>query len=250
MLGGILFQDVKTRIYRQIKYTLMRPKPPASPFPLDSPVVVVGSAPVSHRPEGFDDRFRTISVNGSQCVLEPWGVAAPDITFMQFNQIRGVNTNAVEVRRVLKGRKTGVLYVFLWREGLTALVEGLASFDYSYTSLQLVNRYQRMALLGRVCGFKSLEMGADDKCSNGINAVLFALYHKAPAVILTGINPKSAGHAYNSENLRRLHQDMDLRVLQSLLAKGQPVYTADPEVSEATGIPLWGRDRLKLSGTT
>lgn len=178
--------------------------------------------------------------------MEPWGVVAPDITFMQFNQIHGVNTNAVEVRRVLKGKKTGALYVFLWRKGLPALVEGLALFDYSYTSLQLVDRYQRMALLGRVCGFKSLELGADDKCSNGINAVLFALHHRAPAVILTGINPRSMGHAYNSENLRRLHQNMDLMVLQNLLARGQPVYTADPEVSETTGIPLWGRDRLAL----
>lgn len=245
-----MFHNVKTRVYRHLKYTLTRPTPPPAPFSFDSPVVVVGSAPVSHRPEGFDERYRTISVNGSQAVMEPWGVAAPDITFMQFNQIRGVNTNAVEVRRVLQGKRTGVLFVFLWREGRPALEEGLSAFNYSYDRLHLVDRYQRMALLGRVCGFKSLEMDADDKCSNGINAVLFALYHQAPAVIITGINPKSTGHAYNAENLRRFHQDMDLKVLQSLMAGNLPVYTADPDVSAATGIPLWTPDRLKPTDRT
>lgn len=238
-----MFRDVKTRIYRHLKYALTRPNPPPTPIPFNSPVVVVGSAPVSHRPTGFDERYRTISVNGSQIAMASWGVMAPEITFMQFNQIRGVNTNAVEVRRVLDGKRTGTLYVFLWREGRQALEEGLASFNYNYDRLQLVDRYQRMALLGRVCGFRSLEMNADDKCSNGINAVLFALYHKAPAVILTGINPKSSGHAYNGANLRRFHQDMDLKVLQSLMVDNQPVYTADPDVSDATGIPLWAPER-------
>jgi hypothetical protein len=238
-----LFRDVKTRIYRHLKYVLTRPNPPAAPFSFDSPVVVVGSAPVSHRPVGFDEGYTTISVNGSQTAMASWGVSAPDITFMQFNQIRGVNTNAVEVRRVLNGKTTGTLYVFLWREGRQALEEGLKAFNYGYGNLELVDRYSRMALLGRVCGFQSLEMAADDKCSNGINAVLFALYHKAPAVIITGINPKSSGHVYNAANLRRFHQDMDLRVLQSLVARNHPVYTADPDVSATTGIPLWTPDR-------
>lgn len=233
------FQEAKKKFYRNLKYTLVRPKPPQAPFKFNSPVVVVGSAPVSNKPKGLDGGFTTITVNGSQCVLEQWGADAPQITFMQFNQIRGTNTNAAEVRRVLNGKRTGDLYVFLWREGRTALEQGLADFNYSYQKLHLVDRYQRMALLGRLCGFKSLELAAEDKCSNGINAVLFALYHKAPAVILTGINPKSTGHAYNREDLPRLHQNMDLTVLQRLLYDGHPVFTADPEVSASTGLPLW-----------
>lgn len=233
------FQEAKKKIYRNLKYALVRPKPPRAPFKFNSPVVVVGSAPVSNKPRGLDGGFTTITVNGSQCVLKQWGVDTPQITFMQFNQIRGTNTNAVEVRRVLNGKRTGDLYVFLWREGRAALEQGLADFNYSYQKLHLVDRYQRMALLGRLCGFKSLELAAEDKCSNGINAVLFALYHKAPAVILTGINPKSTGHAYNREDLPRLHQNMDLTVLQRLLSDGHPVFTADPEVSASTGLPLW-----------
>lgn len=234
-----MFSDLKKRLYRQLKYSLTRPSPPDAPFSFDGPVVVVGSAPSSNKPEGFDGTFRVISVNGSQSVTERWGLEAPDITFMQFNQIRGTNTNAVEVRRVLRGKRTGMLYVFLWREGRAALEVGLNEFNYRYDGLQLVDRYQRMALLGHVCGFKSFELDAEGKCSNGINAALFALYHGAPAVILTGINPHANGHVYNNENLPRFHQGMDRKVIDTLLERDYPIYTADPAVSAATGLPQW-----------
>lgn len=234
-----LFSLTKTRIYRNLKYRIRRPSPPIANIPLNGPVLIVGSAPVSHLPADFDDSYRVITINGSQTVTGKWGIEVPDITFMQFNQISGTNTNAVEVRRVLNGQRTKMLYVLLWREGLPKLVEGLQAFNYRYDKLQMVDRYERMALLDRICNFKSLELDAEGKCSNGINAVLFALYNKAPAVIITGINPKSSGHVYNKENLSRMHTDMDQKVLQRLLEKGYPIYTADPPVSDALGIPLW-----------
>lgn len=238
-----MFSETKKRVYRHLKYALIRPRPPATPVAFDGPVLVVGSAPVSHKPAGFDDTFRVITVNGAQIVAERWGIEGPDITFMQFNQIGGTNTNAVEVRRVLNGKRTGMLFVLLWREGMDALQKGLKAFDYGYEGLRIVNRYERMALLGRVCGFKSVELDAESKCSNGINAVLFALYHGAPAVIMSGISPHASGHAYNRENLPRFHKDMDQKVLRTLLDKGFPVFTADPEVAERAGIPLWtGKD--------
>lgn len=233
------FSEAKTRIYRRIKYNIMRPRPPASTVALDGPVLVVGSAPVSNLPVGFDDSYRVITINGAQTVTRAWGIAAPDITFMMFNQVRGTNTNAVEVRRVLGGQKTGALYVLLWRDGLPSLQAGLKAFDYRYDTLSIVDRYQRMALLDRICGFKSDELDAESKCSNGINAALFALYNGAPAVILSGINPQSTGHVYNQENLVRFHRDMDQKVLQTLRDKGYPVFTADPDVAEKTGLRLW-----------
>lgn len=233
------FTETKTRIYRLAKYTLLRPDPPLAPARFDAPVVVVGSAPVSNKPAGFDGRFRIITVNGAQMVTTSWGLEAPHMTFMMFNQVRGTTTNAVEVRRVLQGQRTGLLYVLLWREGLAALRDGLRAFDYRYDDLRIVDRYQRMALLDRVCGFKSVELDAESKCSNGINAALFALYNGAPAVILTGISPQADGHAYNTENLPRFHKDMDRKVLQTLYGKGFPIFTADEDVAAAVGIPLW-----------
>lgn len=231
---------MKRRLYRSIKYRLLRPVPPPLPFDFTGPVVVVGSAPVSNRPAGIDDSFSIITVNGSQSVTSQWGVAVPDITMLMFNQVEGTTHNAHEVRRVLSGQRTRALFVLLWRKNDRARLEhGLKSFNYKYDYLYIVDRYERMALLDKVAGFRSLELDAESKCSNGVNAVLFALYHEAPAVIITGINPGSSGHAYNNTGLARLHVQMDRIVLQRLLAAGRPIFTSDPVVASETGIPIW-----------
>lgn len=238
MAGSLL--DLRKLLYRKVKYRLCKPQPPTLPVPFDGPVLVVGSAPVSNKPLDFDASFRVITINGSQAATAAWGIAAPDVTLVQFNQIEGTNTNAVHVRRVLTGQKTGRLYVLLWRkEERQRLIEGLKAFDYRYAELEIVDRYERMALLDKVVGLKSFELDADSKCSNGINAVLFALYNGAAAVIITGINPASGGHSYNQANLARQHVQMDQQVLQRLLHLGYPLYTSDPAVSDAIGIPLW-----------
>lgn len=236
--------DAKKRLYRWMKYRLTRPAPPPLPFDITGPVVVVGSAPQANRPEGLDGRYTVITVNGSQSVAARWGIEVPDITMMMFNQIEGTTHNAREVRRVLSGRRTRALYVLLWRKNERERLErGLASFDYRYDHLYIVDRYERMALLDRVAGLHSLEIDAESKCSNGINAVLYALHHGASAVIIAGIDPSSAGHAYNDAGLARLHVRMDRIILQRLLDAGRPVFTADPQVSRATGIPLWNAER-------
>ena len=237
---GSRISDARKRIYRSLKYRLMRPAPPVAHFRFSGPVVVVGSAPVSHKPVGWSENYSAITINGSQSVMETWGIGTPDITFMMFNQVAGTTKNAVEVRRVLKGKRTRALYVLLWRKDKRReLEEGLRAFDYKYDSLYIVDRYERMALLDRVAGLRSLELDADSKCSNGMNAVLFALYNGAPAVIITGINPNSAGHSYNQVGLARLHVHMDKELIARLLSQGRPIFTADPIVSEELGIPLW-----------
>lgn len=238
--------NAKKRIYRWIKYRLTRPAPPPLLRGFQGPAVVVGSAPVSHRPDGLDDTYCTITINGSQSATARWGIAVPDITMMMFNQIEGTAYNPREVRRVLRGQRTRALYLLLWRKNERERLErGLAAFDYGYDDLYIVDRYERMALLDKVAGMLTLEIDAPSKCSNGINAVLFALHHGAPAVILTGIDPGSAGHAYNDTGMERLHVHMDSVVLQRLLAAGRPIYTADPEVADATGIPLWTAEHAR-----
>lgn len=237
---GSWIEDTRKRMYRNIKYRLTRPPPPAVPAPFKGPVVVVGSAPISHKPAAFGPDFSVITINGSQSVIKAWGVEAPDITFVQFNQIEGTNKNAVEVRRVLSGQRTGALYVFLWRkDDRPRLEKGLRAFDYKYDSLQIVDRYERMALLDRVAAVQSLELDTNSKCSNGINAVLFALHNGASSVIITGINPNSAGHSYNQAGLVREHVQMDKSIVAKLLADKRPLFTADQKVSEELGIPMW-----------
>ncbi|QFI66839.1 putative membrane-anchored protein [Sinorhizobium alkalisoli] len=141
---------------------------------------------------------------------------------------------------MLKGRRTGILYVLPWEKNdRERLEKGLCAFDYKYDSLHIVDRYERMALLDRIAGLRSAELDSDSKCSNGMNAVLFALHNGAPAVIITGINPNSTGHSYNSAGLARQHVQMDKEIIAKLVSEGRPIFTADPTVSADLGIPLW-----------
>jgi hypothetical protein len=233
-------KDLKTGLYRRLKYRLTRPAPPPLHERMTGPVVVVGSAPKSDMPVGLDETYTIFTVNGSQSVASRWGIDVPDITFMMFNQVEGTTTNAQEVRRVLDGRRTKSLYVLLWRRSeIDRLRRGLKAFNYGYDHLTIVDRYERMALLDKVAGLNSLELDADSKCSNGMNAVLFAFHHGAPAVIIAGINPNSTGHSYNGVGLKRHHVDMDRLLIERLLKNGRQLFTSDPEVSSRMGIPLW-----------
>lgn len=226
-------------LVRRLKFHWRKPTPPAHPQNFSTPVVVVGSAPVSTKPEGFDDSYVVITVNGSQAVSAKWGRAKPDVTFMATKQIGGVNTNAVSVRSVIKGSSTGRLFVALWNRSFDELKDALVPLEYGYDELYVLSRMERMALHCSVTGELNLELRADDRFSNGITGVLYALANNAPAVIITGIDPTSSGHTYNDANLRRQHAETDADVLQLLIKNGWPLYTADVSVANAAGIPLW-----------
>ncbi|MBZ9654685.1 membrane-anchored protein [Phyllobacterium lublinensis] len=241
---GSSWSERLTRIRRSLVYKILRPRPPSHPVKFTGPVVVVGSAPVSTVPAGFGDRFHVITVNGSQTVLDKWGIEVPDATFMQFNQVEGQTTNALHVRKVLNGKRTGLLYVVRWPKSLESLEKGLAAFNYAYDDVKMVNRLKRMAMYEAVMGGLNVEIDDDMKFSNGITAVFYAIVSGAKAVIISGINPDSSGHVYNDANLKRLHAGTDKQILQALIDRGYPIYTADPNVARASGVPLWKKEAL------
>ncbi len=231
--------DLKTWLFRFLKYVWLRPKPLIEGAIHGRPVVVVGSAPNSTRPVDFGPSYLVISINASQIVAKNWGVEKPDITLMMFHQIEGKYKNAQEVRRVLSGERTGHLCMLLWRRDLKRLQDGLARMNYGYDKLSLFERLPRVALVRAMTGKLNFEISPESKYSNGVIAVMLALYSGAERVIISGINPASTGHIYNSENLHRKHSGPDMDALRHLLQRGFPVYTADPEVAKASGLPLW-----------
>ncbi|WP_438749372.1 membrane-anchored protein [Pararhizobium sp. O133] len=220
-----------------LKYRLNRPEWPKQP--LTTPALIVGSAPVSHKPPGFDDRFFVICINGSQAATEAWNIGRPDVTFLQFNQVKGKGERAVAVRNALSGKRCGTLHVIRWPESEQALRQGLAAFDYGFDDLRLIGQYHRTRLAEDVLGRIIREGDNEAKFSNGITAVLYAFHNGAPAVVITGIDPFSSGHVYNSLNKERLHTNMDVEILRELSNRGFPLFTSDPQVAESVGLRLW-----------
>jgi hypothetical protein len=233
------YSKIRRTIKEALVYRFSRPKPPRHPTRFIGPVLVVGSAPGSNLPKGFDENFSVLTVNGSQSVARKWGIAKPDATFLHFNQVDGTNDNAVAVRRVLNGEETGILYVMRWPFGEQRLRDGLAAFNYRYDQLRMVSTYQRIALHEAVMGARHSELDNARKFSNGITAVLYAFNSGASTVVISGINPGSTGHVYNELGLRRLHSDMDSSILLKLRGRGANLFTADPEVAVSTGLTLW-----------
>jgi len=225
---------------RWLRYRLAAPRvPKLERLFLGKAVVVAGSAPFSTRPQGWNDSFRVLTINASQVAAQGWLTQPPDATLMQFNQIEGLNAAAVEVRNVLQHKKTGLLCVLNWRHELDRLVRGLDTFDYRYNELMLISRHERIALMHRMTGRLNLELEGEAKWSNGIVGAALALASGAANVILTGIDPLSKGHQYNSLNLSRMHRETDLQALQIFREQRLPVFTADPHVAQSTKLALW-----------
>lgn len=225
---------------RWAKLKFVGPKPPCHPGGFSGPVVVLGSAPSSAKPTGFDaSTYHVVTVNASQAKLDAWGVDKPAATFIHFYNIEGDSENARAVRRVLAGRRTGELYVIRWTLGLEALQSGLAAFGYRYDRLHQMSRYHRMALHLAIMRRLNEEEDNSVKFSNGLTAVFYALVSGAPAVILSGIDPYSEGHFYNEAGPKRLHVGTDLALIEELRRRGAPIFTADPHVARTTGLDLW-----------
>ncbi|MBW9114809.1 membrane-anchored protein [Rhizobium cauense] len=231
---------LKRHANRWLRYRLAAPQVPnLEELFKGKNVVVVGSAPVSTEPPGWNDRFRVLTINASQVAATAWLKQAPDATLMQFNQIEGTNPAALEVRKVLKHQKTGMLCILNWRHDLPRLQRGIEAFQYSYDELKLISRHERIALMHRMTGRLNLEMEGEAKWSNGIVGVALAINSGAANVILTGIDPLSNGHKYNSLDLSRMHKETDLEALKAFREREMPIFTADPHVAQSTNLPLW-----------
>ena len=84
-----------------------------------------------------------------------------------------------------------------------------------------------------------------DELRHAALLVFYAIISGAKAVIISGINPDSSGHVYNDANLKRLHAGTDKQILQALIDRGYPIYTADLDVAKTSGVPLWTEEALK-----
>ncbi len=230
---------IREHVFRTLRFYWEKPTAPRYDGGFKRPVVVVGSAPISSVPLGFNPDYHVITINGSQVVSREWGREKPDVTFMTRNQLQGQNTNAMSVRGAVRGGSTGLLVMVHWASPLEELTSALRKLEYGYDDLKILTRMERMALHHTVLGKLNLELTSNDRFSNGITGVLFALASGAPAVIISGISPLSSGHVYNDANLQRSHGDTDAKTLRRLVERGYPVYTADAEVGHRIGIPLW-----------
>ena len=229
---------------RRLKRRLKRwTTPPFPALDLAGPVLVFGSAPGSRLPEGFGEDWRIVTINGSHGILAGLTDRDPDVTLMMFAHALGKSPNTPGVRAQVSGRRTGTLVVC---GGRTASrreeMDGLPSLEYASERAVQLSGYQRRHLIQDATGRPYEEDSTEAKASTGLLAAMLALRDGGSPVVVSGIAPGSQGHAYAQPDGRareRRHSGTDAAILSLLREKGHPLFTADPEVAEALGLPLW-----------
>lgn len=211
---------------------------------LDRPCLVLGSAPNPHLPT--ISNYDLICVNSSGLIAKELGLGKPKLTVM--GGFKLVHPNLEEDRKVLHGLSTE--YLILIRHTLPIpRVEAeklLAALNYHYQQFLTVDFWDRACMIRKVTGKRlggedtpnASRQGTPNMASNGIFAACYALYHGAPEIILSGISLTKDGHYYSEQNRRRRHTSFDLTAIKSMVERGWPVKTSEPELAELTGLPL------------
>jgi len=196
--------------------------------------LIIGSAPGAVAPDlaGIDT---VICVNGSPWVARRLGIERPDITVVAGFATLGDNKVRRATTAALRGLSTDeVLFVeagMNMQRGRHALDEA----GFAYRHFTSITVHERAAIIEAVCG-EPLGLGKrDERISNGIFAVVLAIWGSASDVVLAGFSI-AGGHAYIPGETLRHHLRGDGRFLSLTGRFGCRVSTTAPELGTMFGI--------------
>lgn len=208
--------------------------------------LVLGSAPGAAAPakEEFD---RLVCVNAS-----PWVARALDLGEPDLLVLAGYTTAArkpvpeASMQRMAGLTSKWTLFVEVGQEAGEAQASLLAH-DFAPGEFTPLDAMARAALIREACG-EDLGLGPrDSRVSNGVFAILFALWSGAHKVVIAGMS-LDGGHSYMREATPRHHQDGDRRCLE-LLAGDPRLATTSQELARDFGIGLLAGVRSIPSST-
>jgi len=196
--------------------------------------MILGSAPQAAIParSTFD---RCVCINGSPYIAKRKGIHPALTVIVGFTTAMRRDISATSIGKLRGAGSEHTLFISAGDDlAHGRRVLGEAGFEHG--PITEMTPLERAAIVGEVCGAE-LGLGKrDERISNGVFAVVLALWLGAKKVIVSGIS-LNGGHDY-AAGTERHHVDGDLRCLQ-LLAKHFPqVQTTSYELSQATGVPL------------
>jgi hypothetical protein len=174
--------------------------------------LVLGSAPDTRvpRPGDYD---RCICINGSPFVAHASGIAVDLVIMVGFTTAMKKDISALSIEKLKDLQARDLLFISAG-DALEHALAVLESVDFRFQSYSQMNALERAAIVGELC-IEELGLGQrDDRISNGVFAVVLALWCGAAEVIVSGIS-LSGGHAY-AAGTQRDHQNGDRRCLMIL----------------------------------
>ncbi len=204
------------------------------PLEFKEKTLVLGSAPGSLLPTGFDKTWSLLTINASQVALKD-ELVTPDFTLFGTSTLRNKPTNR-EAKEVLRGRKTKTLILFDRGKFIDNQRLKLFRLGYSYERVVFLSTDERLHWIRDATGIQVKDN--TQKPSNGVAAAFLCASAGVKKIVLTGFSLTKEGHAYNNKNRERAHVHGDRTALQLAIKRGLPLHTNDKEFSEESGVPL------------
>jgi hypothetical protein len=208
----------------------------------NKPCVVLGSAPRPQLPNHLRETTTLVCINGSGWSGSRAGWPAPGLTVMTGATITADHT-ATE-RKVLSGLATDTLVLINYFPhnhpvSVAQARDIFRTLGFRYRRFVTISRWGRKRMLRRVIGHRIDGPTNDDRPSNGILAICLALSQGAPKVILAGFSFQRSGHHYAPTSGRtRHHQAADQEAVFSLMERGWPLATTEPEMASFFNLEL------------
>lgn len=195
--------------------------------------LILGSAPNARLPRRSAYE-KCVCINGSPFVANQHGIHV-DLTVMvgyTTSMKRGISQESV---RRLTGLRTDRLLFVTGGDNPDNARRVLADADFQYRQFHSITPLERAAIIGEICDTE-LGLGPrDERVSNGVFAVILALWAGANEVIVGGIS-LTGGHAYAADTPRYHIAGDELALRQ--LAPLRKLSTTSADLHAATAIRL------------
>jgi hypothetical protein len=196
---------------------------------LDRPWFMLASAPEPTVPTSLPSDLAHIHIKYAGHTARKLGLPPADLTFL-LEKTRPDQVAALTFRRILRMTPSDGAVT---RNALRQRLPGASSVEMP------ISKKERDAILRAVIGDAAVGKGTEQRPSNGISMLCYALLLKVPKIILSGFSLSKDGHSY-AENVRvRRHKEEDSAALEVVVAHFPSVCTTETELHNATGMPLF-----------
>lgn len=195
---------------------------------LDRPWFILGSAPDPTLPAAMPADAVHVHVKYAGRSAAALGLPPGDVTLL-LHKTEPSDLDGVTLKNVLRlGRRAPV----------RSRLKRLAPF-VTFREQDLTNR-ERDAFFLAVVGSLFEGVGREERPSNGLAMICYALAVGAPQAIVAGLSLEAHGYAYDTSARPRRHQPEDRAALAEIAARyGRRVVTTEPALARASGLPLF-----------
>ena len=193
----------------------------------DRPWLILGAAPKPAIPDPLPANVAHVHVKYSGHSAVKNGLPPADLTLL-LHKTTAKDVAGLEIRNVLRmRRRLSRLTRLTRRVGVAGLGESVITHD------------ERDQFILCVVGSLFASGGRDQRPSNGVAMICYALAMGVPRIVVAGVSLEADGYDYDPSIRNRRHQAEDRAALREIAKRGLPVETTETALAEMTGLPLY-----------